>query len=160
MVDMNSITYTAVRNPYWCNSAQTMIGCEVNFDHLDEDWVEFACEASGDYPHTHQIYAECVAGDYGPIAAYTPPPDITGSEAMKYLRRQRDAKLAETDYWGVSDTSTMTAAQIAYRTALRDLPANSPNATLRYEEFDAQALTDLHPLGYTLWVNVTWPTKP
>lgn len=157
---MEDITWTACRNPRWSNSAQTFLEVEVNFDHLPEEWVPFGACASGDLPHTHEIFARCVAGDYGVIADWVRPDDITGDEAQMYLRRQRDAKLAETDYWGVSDTSEMTAEQIAYRQALRDLPANSPNAAMRYEEFDEQLGTTLHPVGYTGWVNVTWPTKP
>ena len=43
---------------------------------------------------------------------------------MKELRRQRDAKLAETDWWGLSDV-TMTDNMKTYRQALRDLPASA-----------------------------------
>jgi len=39
------------------------------------------------------------------------------------LRQVRNQMLAETDWWACSDL-TMTAEQIAYRQALRDLPAN------------------------------------
>ena len=43
-------------------------------------------------------------------------------------RDTRDAKLAETDWWGASD-NTMTQAQTDYRQALRDITthANWPN---------------------------------
>jgi hypothetical protein len=36
--------------------------------------VPFAANASGDYEHSHQIFAECVAGKYGVIAEYVTPP--------------------------------------------------------------------------------------
>lgn len=161
MLIPDNITYTAVRNPVWDNAEQTRIVCEVNFDHLDDDWVPFCCQGSGDMEHTHRIYNECVNGDYGTVAAYTAPPDITGDDAMFWLRLQRDEKLKETDWWALPDSPTMTQAQQDYRTALRDLPANSPNATLRYQAPTADAVQQYgYPGDYTLWVNVTWPTKP
>lgn len=52
------------------------------------------------------------------------------------IRNKRDALLAETDWWGVADR-TMTQAEIDYRQALRDVPAQS---------------------GFPF--EVTWPTKP
>ena len=64
------ITYTSARNPRWADEAQTSIEIEVSFTHLPEEWVRFSAVASGDYPHTHEIYARAVAGDFGPIADY------------------------------------------------------------------------------------------
>ena len=68
--------------------------------------------------------------------------ELTNAAPMKELRRQRDEKLAECDWWGASD-QTMTTAQTNYRQALRDLPDG------------AEPTWD----GYTLG-NVTWPPKP
>ena len=68
--------------------------------------------------------------------------ELTNAAPMKELRRQRDAKLAECDWWGASD-NTMTTAQTNYRQALRDLPDGAE-----------PTLTD-GVLG-----NVTWPLKP
>jgi len=61
---------------------------------------------------------------------------------MVELRRQRDAKLAETDWMGNSDV-TMSTAWKTYRKNLRDLPDG------------ASPTWDGTTLG-----NVTWPTKP
>ena len=52
------------------------------------------------------------------------------------VRTQRDARLADTDYLALSD-STLTDAMKTYRQALRDVPAQS---------------------GFP--DNITWPTKP
>ena len=68
--------------------------------------------------------------------------ELTNAAPMKELRRQRDAKLAECDWWGASD-QTMTTAQTNYRQALRDLPDG------------AEPTWDGTTLG-----NVTWPLKP
>ena len=64
---------------------------------------------------------------------------------LKELRRQRDAKLVETDWYALSDV-TMSDDMKTYRKELRDLPAhsNGKNATLK----DGV-------LG-----NVSWPKKP
>lgn len=55
---------------------------------------------------------------------------------LEAARQQRDALLAETDWWAVADR-TMTAEQTAYRQALRDITEN-------FTTLDA----------------VVWPTKP
>lgn len=55
----------------------------------------------------------------------------------KNIRADRDSMLAETDVWALSDR-TMTAEQIAYRQALRDI-------TLQDRWWRDQ---------------LTWPTKP
>ena len=66
--------YTRVLNPTWANAEHTTINCDVDFDDLREELVPFAANASGDYEHSHQIFAECVAGKYGVIAEYVTPP--------------------------------------------------------------------------------------
>ena len=58
---------------------------------------------------------------------------------FEQLRKQRNAKLAECDWWGASD-QTMSDAQKKYRSDLRGLPAQYNNETI---------------LG-----TITWPTKP
>ena len=69
--------------------------------------------------------------------------ELENAEPMRLLRLERDRKLTETDWWCCSDR-TPTKAQLDYRTALRDLPANStPNLD------ENGQLT-----------GVTWPTKP
>ena len=68
---------------------------------------------------------------------------LNNAEPMRLLRLQRDEKLAETDWWAVSDL-TMSNDRKTYRQALRDLPA-SADPKLDSDNF----LT-----------NVTWPTKP
>lgn len=68
--------------------------------------------------------------------------EIDNAAPMKELRRQRNAKLAESDWMGNSDV-TMSTAWTTYRQALRDLP---DGATPTWD-------------GTTLG-NVTWPTEP
>jgi len=142
-----TITYTNAKNPKWANVGKTRINIEVNFDHLDEEYVPFTADPLDVEAHCIEIYNRAVAGDFGAIADYTPPADITGEDAMTMLRAERDALLTASD-WMVLPDRTPTDAQLAYRQALRDLPANYPNA---YKTWD-EASTDY------IWSNVTWPT--
>ena len=69
--------------------------------------------------------------------------ELTAAEPLRLLRQQRNQLLAQSDWMALSDR-TMTQAQIDYRQALRDLPANSE------PQLDEQGnLT-----------NVTWPERP
>jgi hypothetical protein len=80
------MSYTQVKNLQWANAEHTVINCEVNFDSQAQEFVPFTAVASGDYEYTHQIFAECVAGKYGNIAAYVTPtldPVIVAKEQAK-----------------------------------------------------------------------------
>ena len=85
--------YTQVFNPQWANAQHTAINCEVDFDDIREELVPFTAVASGDYEHSHQIFAECLSGQYGeiaeyvapPVVEYTPPPAPTKEELMAKL---------------------------------------------------------------------------
>ena len=70
---------------------------------------------------------------------------LEAAAPMVELRRQRDVKLEETDFYALSDV-TMTDDMKTYRQQLRDLPAASggKDATLENGELK----------------NVTWPKKP
>jgi len=62
--------------------------------------------------------------------------DTTGPFTPEEARAVRDELIKETDWWSCSDR-TMTQAEIDYRQALRDVPAQ-----------------ELFPM------EITWPTKP
>ena len=70
---------------------------------------------------------------------------IDAAAPMKELRKQRDEKLAETDFYALGDV-TMSDNMKTYRQALRDLPASDDgkNATLNGGVLE----------------NVKWPSKP
>jgi hypothetical protein len=88
------MNYTDVKNPQWANAEHTAINCDVDFDDLREELVPFTAVATGDYPHSHQIFAECVAGTYGeiaeyvepPVPEYTPPPAPTKEQLLSQLQ--------------------------------------------------------------------------
>ena len=70
---------------------------------------------------------------------------IDAAAPLKELRRQRNIKLAETDWTALADV-TMADNMKTYRQALRDLPAHKDgkNATLKVGVLE----------------NVKWPQKP
>lgn len=68
--------------------------------------------------------------------------ELDNAAPMVELRRQRDLKLAETDFHGMSD-NTMPAAMTTYRQALRDITTQTPSLD-----------SDGNLTG------ITWPTKP
>lgn len=67
-VNMN---YTSVRNPQWSRDG-SMIDCVVEFDEIGE--VVFSASPNDSVAHGREIYARCVAGDFGPVAEYVPQP--------------------------------------------------------------------------------------
>jgi hypothetical protein len=69
--------------------------------------------------------------------------ELTASEPMRLLRIKRNQLLQQTDWMALSDR-VMTQAQIDFRQALRDLPANS-----------TPALDENGNL-----TGITWPTPP
>mgnify|MGYP003111689256 CR=1 FL=1 len=60
---------------------------------------------------------------------------LTAAEPMRLLRVERNKRLAETDWWILRGDAT--EEQLNYRQLLRDLPANTADAS-----------------------NPVWPTKP
>ena len=70
---------------------------------------------------------------------------LQDAEPMIELRRQRDVKLAETDFYALSDV-TMSDDMKTYRQELRDLPSKSKDVAFDNDPFKLK--------------NVTWPKKP
>ena len=73
--------------------------------------------------------------------------ELEAAYPMVLLREERDKKLAETDWWAMSDR-TMTSEQKNYRQALRAIPAN----------VDAKKLTA--PTIENGRLVFDWPEKP
>ena len=66
--------YSQVKNPIWANEEHTAIDCEVNFNHLDDEFVPFTADPTDVMPYSKEIFDECAAGNYGPIGEYVAPP--------------------------------------------------------------------------------------
>lgn len=152
---MTTRTINSARNPKWVDEANTAIDLEVDFDELDEAYVPFTAAQYDAETWGRTLYQNAINGDYGAIAAWQTPPNMTGDDAMQEVRARRNALLAETDYIEIpTKWATLTTAKQAewttYRNSLRDLPSTYPSAEFRWSSADND---------YILF-NLTWPTKP
>jgi hypothetical protein len=128
--------YTNVTNPKWANAEHTVIDCMVMSEYHGE--IPFTAVASGDYEHSHKIYAECLEGKYGIIEEYTPPPSPTIEQLTVIIRNQRNNLLAQSDWTQLPDVPQATKdLWSTYRQALRDITTQSGFPT-----------------------DVVWPTQP
>ena len=85
--------YSQVKNPVWANAEHTLIDCEVNFNHLPDEFVPFTADPTDGMEYSKTIFDECVAGQYGeiaeyvaPVVEYTPPPAPTKEELMAQIQ--------------------------------------------------------------------------
>ena len=74
--------------------------------------------------------------------------ELKNAEPMRLLRKERDKRLKEVDWWTsrALDGVELTQEQKDYRQALRDLPST--------------ASPQMDENGFNQIKNVTWPTKP
>lgn len=86
-------------------------------------------------PRAEEIAAAAIAA-IDPRDVIVISDEQIAEDNLRLLRKQRDQKIAETDWWANSDL-TMTQAQIDYRQALRDITET-----------------------YNSYLDVVWPTKP
>jgi len=104
-------------------------------------WGTGTPNEDGEFVSTETVPANC-----SPSEIEAKRTALNNDRAKALLRLERDKKLAETDWWDLSDTTPMTDAQKTYRQALRDLPSTQ-NPTIKARTNDAID-------------NVTWPVKP
>ena len=72
-------------------------------------------------------------------AVATKEAELIAAQKLENLRVERNLLIAETDWWAMSDTATMTDTQKTYRQSLRDI-------TKTYKSMDNAGFS--------------WPTKP
>lgn len=78
---------TSLKNPRWANAEQTMIDCEITTSQFGEEVLPFTASANDVEAHGRGIFADIVAGKYGPIAEYVPPeplaqPTVQGAQTL------------------------------------------------------------------------------
>ena len=154
---LNERTVNAARNPRWAHYDHRSINLEVDFDELDEEYVDFCADPNDIVSWGSDLYNRAVAGEFGPIAEFESPEDITGDAAQQLLRDTRDNILKNEVDPIVSNPlrwNAMTEAKqqewTDYRQALLDLPSTQSSA---YQTFNTTT-EDME------WVNLTLPTKP
>ena len=135
--------YTQVLNPTWANAEHTAINCDVDFDDLREEFVPFTAVASNDYDHAHEIFARCVAGDWGPVAEYIPPPP--------YVPTADENKATATSLLSATDWTTIA-------------DVGNPQMSNPYLANQAEFITYRNAVRqyavYPQAGNIDWPVKP
>jgi hypothetical protein len=129
------------KNPVWVNAEHTMIDLTIKWDGINEEYP-FTASPTDVEPHGRAIFAAAVAGEYGPVAEYMPPPAPTPEELAAQAIAKRNQLLAESDWTQLPDARSAMGAEKAaewdaYRQALRDI-TNQP--------------------GYP--AEIVWPVKP
>ena len=127
--------YTNITNPRWATAEQDAVLFTSDVVSPALTGVETVLGTPDAGSPELATYNAIVAGTYGTVGAYQAPPEEAGL-AFADLRAERDLRLAETDYYALSDVTITTAMQ-TYRQALRDI-------TDTYSSLDT----------------VVWPTKP
>ena len=85
--------YTTVTNLRWANRDNTTFNCDVTFVGLGT--VPFTPHQNDSETHSREIYARCMAGEFGPIADYVLQPDeypveIVASESQPSTTGSQD----------------------------------------------------------------------
>jgi hypothetical protein len=79
---------TSLANPRWANAEHTLIDCEITTSQFGDEVLPFTANVNDVEAHGRAIFADVLAGAYGDIAEYVPPPpmiestDIAPSEQM------------------------------------------------------------------------------
>ena len=63
-----AITWTEVRNLQWSDGSYTDIDMEVNFDHINDQWIPFTASANDDEPHGRDLHARAMNGEFGAVS--------------------------------------------------------------------------------------------
>jgi len=156
-------TINSVKNPKWADPTGFRVDMDVDFDELDEIYVPFTAYKFDNEAHSVELFERALLGEFGEIAPYTPPPDITGDDALETMREERTRKLEETDYvenptyWSRLSEEKQ-SAWTAYRNALRDITDTVQNPVYQcIVEIDSEDPTDFTK---TYQENFQWPEKP
>ena len=62
------------KNPVWANAEHTMIDLLIKWDAIDEEFP-FTASPTDVEAHGRAIFEAAVAGQFGEVAEYVPPPD-------------------------------------------------------------------------------------
>jgi hypothetical protein len=122
--------YTNVTNPQWANKDHTAIDCDVDF--TDIGTVPFTANPlDTSNPSSKEIFDQCEAGDYGPVAEYVPPaPYVPDAAANK---NTAVSLLTATDWTTIADVADPELSDpylanqsefIAYRNVIRRIAIN------------------------------------
>lgn len=126
-----------VKNPRWANAQHTLIDIEI--EHPEYGWLPFTANPNDVEEHGRQLYAEAVAGQFGPVAEYVAP---VASVADNKL--EAESRLQATDWVNEPDVyDTARNPHLLNRDAFLDYRAWCRNIAV-------------NPVAG----NLNWPTAP
>jgi hypothetical protein len=112
----------SARNPVWVDPEHTCIDLYVTFSHYPNE-IPFTAHPNDCEEHGRVIFQRALAGEFGEIAEYVPPPPNTIEQESALVREMRDRLLAETDWTQAFDVPQTTRDKwTEYRQLLRDVP--------------------------------------
>lgn len=106
------------KDPKWANEQQTVIDLTVKFEHFDEE-LPFSAQPDDSMAHGRELFERAKAGEFGAVAAWTPP---SAEQLADDIRAFRAGLLASTDWTQLPDVPQAVKDLWApYRQALRDI---------------------------------------
>ncbi len=66
----------SVSTPRWANQEHTAIDCEITTSQFGTESLPFTASQNDIEAHGRAIFFDLVAGVYGPVADYVPPPVV------------------------------------------------------------------------------------
>ncbi len=123
------------KDPKWANAEQTMIDLTIKWDGMAEE-LPFTASPADSEAHGRAIYDAALAGNFGPIAAYVPPPppepvvpqSVTMRQARLALLQIGKLDAVSAALAAIPDPAQRTAAQIEWEYAAV-IERNSPLVT-------------------------------
>jgi hypothetical protein len=61
---------TSLTNPKWVNAEHTIIDCEITTSQFGDEVLPFTANQNDCEAHGRAIFADIVAGKYGPVAEF------------------------------------------------------------------------------------------
>ena len=126
------------KNPKY-NQAGTI---DLEIDNPKYGWIPFTASPDDVEQHGRDFYEQAIAGNFGPISAYVPPPPFVAPASEN--KAQAEHRLAATDWVNQPDVYD---------------PANTPHLTNRdaFIAYRSQVRAiAVNPVGG----NLDWPVEP
>ncbi len=122
-----NITILSVANPVWANTEHTSINCDITVEQYPGEVLPFTADPNDTTEYGPQIYADCVAGAYGPVGAYVAPiASVAQNKAEAERRLKATDWVNQPDVYDSAITPHLTNrdAFITYRAAVRSIAVN------------------------------------
>lgn len=72
-------TLTSLTNPVWADAEHTSIDCVITTSQFGDELLPFTADSNDVAAHGRAIFADLVAGVYGPIGEYVAPIEPTAT---------------------------------------------------------------------------------